>query len=96
MREIEAERGRSRHHLPTPLQGLLQLKGLKEAPHPGQMEVEGGGARGLWRAVFSGNKKEKENKRGWTSSPVKTNVTGNQRRATGDVIITHSERRRSL
>ncbi|XP_035003966.2 protein-methionine sulfoxide oxidase mical3b isoform X1 [Hippoglossus stenolepis] len=79
--DVETERGRRRHHLPTPLQGLLQLKGLKEAPHPGQVEVEGGGARALWRAVFSGNKK-KEKKRGWSSPPVKTKVTANQRRAT--------------
>nr|XP_019961726.1 PREDICTED: protein-methionine sulfoxide oxidase mical3a-like [Paralichthys olivaceus] len=79
--EVETERGRRRHHLPLPLQGLLQLKGLKEAPYPGQVEVEGGGARALWRAVFSGNKKEK--KRCRTSPPLKTKkVTANQRRAT--------------
>ncbi|XP_053271329.1 protein-methionine sulfoxide oxidase mical3a [Pleuronectes platessa] len=79
-KEVETERWRRRHHLPTPLQGLLQLKRLKEAPQPGQMEMEGGGARALWKAVFSGNKKE--TKRGWNSPPVKTKVTANQRRAT--------------
>ncbi|GAA6235065.1 protein-methionine sulfoxide oxidase mical3a-like [Lates japonicus] len=59
------------------------LKGLREAPPPGQVEVEGGGARALWRAVFSGNKKEKKKKRGRTlpSEKVKEEAA-NQRRAT--------------
>ncbi|XP_045895459.1 protein-methionine sulfoxide oxidase mical3a [Micropterus dolomieu] len=48
-----------------PLQGggralLLQLKGLREAPSPVQVGAEGGGARALWRSVFSGNRKEKK------------------------------------
>lgn len=59
---------------------LLQLKVLK------QVEVEGGGARALWRAVFSGNRKEKK-KRGRTlpqsAERVKQGTT-NRRRVTGD------------
>ncbi|XP_029351486.1 protein-methionine sulfoxide oxidase mical3a-like isoform X3 [Echeneis naucrates] len=57
---------------------LLQLKGLREAPR--QVDVEIGGARALWRAVFSGKKKERK-KRGGTLPPHRE--TANQRRATG-------------
>ncbi len=68
---------------------LLQLRGRREAPPPGQVEVEGGGARALWRAVFSGNRKEKKK---WSrtlpagAERVKKD-TANQRRATGDDAI---------
>ncbi|XP_071359121.1 protein-methionine sulfoxide oxidase mical3b-like isoform X3 [Trachinotus anak] len=58
---------------------LLQLKGLRETLPPGQVEVEGGGARALWRAMFSGNKREKT-KRGRSLPPERE--TANQRRAT--------------
>lgn len=91
-------RHRGAHSLPPRLllphlQGgalFLQLKGLREAPPPRQVEVEGGGARALWRAVFSGNRKEKKKKRGGTlpAERVKKD-TANQRRATGDVINNH-------
>ncbi|XP_056223929.1 protein-methionine sulfoxide oxidase mical3b isoform X2 [Seriola aureovittata] len=80
------KRHKGAHSLPPrlllpPLQGgsgalLLQLKGLRETLPPGQVEVEGGGARALWRAVFSGNKREK---RGRTLPPERE--TANQRRA---------------
>ncbi|XP_040886580.1 protein-methionine sulfoxide oxidase mical3a-like [Toxotes jaculatrix] len=75
-------------HLLPPLQGgggplLDQLKGLREALPPGQVEVEGGGARGLWRAVFSGNRKM-EKRRGGTLPPETVKKEkANQRRATG-------------
>ncbi|XP_049892841.1 F-actin-monooxygenase MICAL3-like [Epinephelus moara] len=63
---------------------LHQLKGLREAPPLGQMEVEGGGARAMWRTVFSGNRKEKQRKkRGRTLPPGAGRVkTANRRRAT--------------
>ncbi|XP_023259774.1 protein-methionine sulfoxide oxidase mical3a-like [Seriola lalandi dorsalis] len=71
------KRHKGAHSLPPrlllpPLQGgsgalLLQLKGLRETLPPGQVEVEGGGARALWRAVFSGNKREKRDVRGGLS-----------------------------
>lgn len=101
--EVESEgvrrRRRGAHSLPPRLllphlQGgggalLLQLRGLREAPHSGQVEVEGGGARALWRAVFSGNRKEKK-KWGRTlpagAEGVKKDAA-NQRRATGDHVI---------
>ncbi|XP_074554019.1 protein-methionine sulfoxide oxidase mical3b-like isoform X2 [Halichoeres trimaculatus] len=75
--------------LPPPLQTgggalLRQLKGFKEAPPAGQLEMDGGGARALWRAMFSGNRMEKKkNKRGGTL-PVERMRKGatNQRRAT--------------
>ncbi|XP_040009232.1 protein-methionine sulfoxide oxidase mical3b-like [Xiphias gladius] len=79
-------RHRGAHSLP-PLQGgggalLLQLKGLREGLPPGPMDVEGGGARALWRAMFSGNKKDKS-KRGRTLPPERLRKeTANQRRAT--------------
>ncbi|XP_061570354.1 protein-methionine sulfoxide oxidase mical3b-like isoform X2 [Cololabis saira] len=41
---------------------LLHLKGLREAPPPGQVDLGGGGARALWKAVFPGNKKEQKKK----------------------------------
>lgn len=82
-------RGRHKGALP-PLQGgvgalLLQLKGLREAPPHGQVEVEGGGATALWRAVFSGNRKEKKKKQGRTLPAGAERA--NQRRATGDDVI---------
>ncbi|XP_037316029.2 protein-methionine sulfoxide oxidase mical3a-like [Pungitius pungitius] len=46
---------------------ICQLKGPKETPTPREVEVEGGGARSLWRSVFSGNRMEKKEKRGNTS-----------------------------
>ncbi|XP_050933689.1 LOW QUALITY PROTEIN: protein-methionine sulfoxide oxidase mical3b-like [Lates calcarifer] len=66
--------------------GLSSSQRGWEAPPPGQVGVEGGGARALWRAVFSGNKKEKKKKRGRTlpSEKVKKEAA-NQRRA-ADVI----------
>lgn len=70
-----------------PLQGggaaLLQLKMLR------QMEMEGGGARALWRTVFSGNRKEKK-KRGGTLPPGAERVkreTANWIKATGDDAV---------
>ncbi|KAK2859268.1 hypothetical protein Q5P01_003888 [Channa striata] len=56
-------------HSVQPLQGqgvalLVQLKGLREATPCGQVEVEGGRVRALWRAVFSGPRKEKKKKAG--------------------------------
>ncbi|XP_044042460.1 protein-methionine sulfoxide oxidase mical3a-like [Siniperca chuatsi] len=84
-------RHRGAHSLPPrfflpPLQGgggalLLQLKGLREAPPPGQVEMEGGGARALWRLVFSGNRKEKKWDGILPSERVKKDAA-NQRRAT--------------
>nr|XP_043878194.1 protein-methionine sulfoxide oxidase mical3b isoform X1 [Solea senegalensis] len=76
--EVESD-GVRRHPFP-PLQGggralLLHLKGLKEAPPTGQGKVQGGGAKALWRSVFSINKEKK--KRGGS---LKKN-SANQRRA---------------
>uniref|UniRef100_UPI0037E998BA protein-methionine sulfoxide oxidase mical3b-like n=1 Tax=Semicossyphus pulcher TaxID=241346 RepID=UPI0037E998BA len=94
----ESERARRRRHrgaqslppyLLPPLQAgggalLLQLKGLRVAPPLGHMDVEGGGSRSLWRAVFSGNRKERKKKRGGTLPAERLkNDTTNQRRATG-------------
>lgn len=64
---------------------LLLLKGHREAPPTRQVQVEGGGARALWRTVFSGNGKETKKKQGRTS-PAGGKGT-NHRRATGDVIL---------
>ncbi|XP_070784724.1 protein-methionine sulfoxide oxidase mical3b-like [Enoplosus armatus] len=81
---VRRRRHRGAHSLP-PLQGgggalLFQLKGLREALSPEQ--VEGGGARGLWRSVFSGNRKEKKKKWGGTLPPERVKKdTANQRRA---------------
>ena len=92
---------RGAHSLPPVQSGgralLLQLKGLREALPPGQVEVEGGGARALWRTMFSANKKEKK-RRGRTLPPerLKKEMV-DQRRATGDdVINTHSDKVMSL
>lgn len=66
-----------------------QLKGLREAPTLRQVEVEGGGAKALWRAVFSGNRREKK-KWGRTLPPGAEMVNkdaANQRRAPGDDVI---------
>ncbi|XP_036977302.1 protein-methionine sulfoxide oxidase mical3a-like isoform X1 [Acanthopagrus latus] len=72
----DSERVRSRRlrgaHSPPPCLGgraLLQLKGLREAPPPGQVNIEGGGARTLWKAVFSGNRNEKKKKWGRSLPP---------------------------
>lgn len=64
---------------------LLLPKGLREAPPLRQVEVEGGGARALWRSVFSGNGKEKKKKQGRTSSAGAKRA--NQRRVIGDDVI---------
>ncbi|KAL7370494.1 hypothetical protein ABVT39_002338 [Epinephelus coioides] len=74
---------------------LHQLKGLREAPPLGQMEVEGGGARALWRTVFSGNRKEKQRKkRGRTLPPGAGRVkTASQRRATEMFTDTPEQRK---
>lgn len=68
---------------------LLLLKGHREAPPTRQVQVEGGGARALWRTVFSGNGKETKKKRG--RGETKTSPAGakgtNHRRATGNVIF---------
>lgn len=69
---------------------LLQLKGLREALPHGQVEVEAGGARSLWRAVFSGNRKEE--KRGGTSPAGAERA--NQRTAAGDDVIKRCGRQR--
>lgn len=93
----ESERVRSRRlggaHSPPPRLGgraLLQLKGLREAPPPGQVDVEGGGARTLWKAVFSGNRKEKKKKWGRSlpggAEKMMTDAA-NQREGTGDDVI---------
>ncbi|XP_072233704.1 protein-methionine sulfoxide oxidase mical3b isoform X2 [Leuresthes tenuis] len=73
--------------LPPPLQTgggalLLGLKGLRDAPRPGQMES--GGARALWKTVFPGNWKEQK-KRGRTlpADQLKRGAA-NQRRVTGE------------
>lgn len=67
---------------------LHQLKGLREAPPLGQVEVEGGGARALWRMVFSGNRKEKKKKkRGRTLPAGAERAAANQSSATGDDVI---------
>lgn len=63
---------------------LLQLKMLR------QVEVEGIGARALWRAVFSGNRKAKKKKRGGTLLPGAERVkreTANRRKASGDDAV---------
>ncbi|KAM4615674.1 protein-methionine sulfoxide oxidase mical3b [Polymixia lowei] len=56
----------------TPLQGgslFQQLKGLRDSQTPSQAEGERGtGGRALWRAVFSGSKKDRK-KRGGTFPP---------------------------
>lgn len=93
--EVEPERASRRkkhgggaHSLPPRLlphlQGgsgalLLQLKGLRESLPPGQVQVGGGGARALWRAVFSGNKKRSRTSAAETES-------ANQKRATGEDV----------
>ncbi|XP_041636593.1 F-actin-monooxygenase MICAL3-like [Cheilinus undulatus] len=74
--------------LPPPLhtggEALLnQLKTLREAPPPGHFDVEGGGARALWRAVFSGNRKEKKKKGGTFPAERTKKEAANKRRATG-------------
>ncbi|KAM7367458.1 hypothetical protein PAMP_015358 [Pampus punctatissimus] len=74
--------------LPLPLQGgsgslLLHLRGLREALPLSQIEVEGGGARALWRAVFSGNRKKK--RKGGASLPGAEKLkkeTANPKRST--------------
>ena len=102
----ESMRKRRRHReacslpprlLPPPLQTgggalLLGLKGLREAPPPGQMESGGGGARALWKTVFPGNWKEQK-KRGRTlpAEQLKKGAA-NQRRVTGDKVMTNSAR----
>lgn len=83
---------RGRHkgaHSFPPLQSgaaalLFQLKTHR------QVEVEGGGAKALWRAVFSGNRKEK--KRGGTLPPGANRVkreTANWRKG-DDAVKKHS------
>lgn len=57
---------------------LLQLKNLRGTPPDGQAGVEMGGARALWRAVFSGN---------WREMRKKKQGRAKQRRATGDDVI---------
>ncbi|KAI3366581.1 hypothetical protein L3Q82_009195, partial [Scortum barcoo] len=93
--EAESEGMRRRHRgarsLP-PLQGgggalLFQLKGLREAPPLGQVDLEGGGARALWRAVFSGNKKEKKGGTLPAGAERRKKDTANRRRAAGDDVI---------
>ncbi len=94
--EVWRRRHRGARSLPpcflSPLQGgagafLPHLKGLREASAPGLGEVEGGGARALWKAMFSGNKKEKRWSR--TLPPgaerVRKEAT-HQRRASGDDV----------
>ena len=92
----DSERVRSRRlrgaHSPPPCLGgraLLQLKGLREAPPPGQVNIEGGGARTLWKAVFSGNRNEKKKKWGRSLPPgaEMTTDAANQRQGTGDDVI---------
>nr|XP_046235659.1 protein-methionine sulfoxide oxidase mical3b isoform X2 [Scatophagus argus] len=73
------------HSLP-PLQGggaalLLQVKGPRETSTLRRVQVEGGGSRALWRAVFSGKKK-------WgrtlpSGAKRGKNDAANERRATG-------------
>ncbi|XP_026182553.1 protein-methionine sulfoxide oxidase mical3b isoform X6 [Mastacembelus armatus] len=78
--EAGSEDMRRRHiggHSLPPLQVegrglLLPLMGLR------QVEIEGGGARALWRAMFAGNRKEKKRGRASLSYAVRAN----QRRAT--------------
>ncbi|XP_069001544.1 protein-methionine sulfoxide oxidase mical3b isoform X2 [Embiotoca jacksoni] len=97
------------HSLPThllfpPLQAgggaiLHQLKGLREAPLPGQVEVGEGGARGLWQSVFSGNRKKK---RGETLPVLRVKTETANQRATdmigegSDLYSTTLEQRCSL
>uniref|UniRef100_A0AAQ4PD97 BMERB domain-containing protein n=1 Tax=Gasterosteus aculeatus aculeatus TaxID=481459 RepID=A0AAQ4PD97_GASAC len=57
---------------------IPQLKGPKETPTPREVEVEGGGARALWRSVFSGNRMEKKRDNTLPSQ----RGTANRRRAT--------------
>lgn len=102
---VRRRRHRGAHSLPpclflSPLQdggeALLQVKGLREAPPPVLVDMEGGGARALWRAVFSGNRKQKKKKWGRTIPPGADRVkedAANQRRATGD-DVTHTDRMR--
>ncbi|KAM9334915.1 protein-methionine sulfoxide oxidase mical3b [Symphorus nematophorus] len=83
--EVRRRRLRGAHSLPPQLLLLPQLKGLREAPPPRQVEAEGGGARALWRAVFSGNRKEekKKKKKKWGQTlPAGAERRANQRRAT--------------
>ncbi|XP_070848130.1 protein-methionine sulfoxide oxidase mical3b-like isoform X2 [Chaetodon trifascialis] len=100
--EVRTRRNRGAHSLPPrllipPLQGgggaiPFHSKGLREAPPLRQADVEGGGARALWRAVFSGNRKEKK-KWGRTLPPGAERVnkdTANQSRAT-DVSMMATE-----
>ncbi|CAJ1054454.1 protein-methionine sulfoxide oxidase mical3a-like isoform X2 [Xyrichtys novacula] len=62
---------------------LRQFKGLKEAPSAGQLEFEGGGAKALWRAVFSGNKELKKKKGGTLPVERLRKEATNQRKASG-------------
>ncbi|XP_037615799.1 protein-methionine sulfoxide oxidase mical3b isoform X3 [Sebastes umbrosus] len=74
---------RGAHSLPAgvflpPLQDGGQSL-LRQAPPTRQVEVEGGGARALWRTVFTANRKKKKKKKSRTLPPD----AAIQRRATG-------------
>lgn len=63
----------------------LHLTGQREAPPPGQVEVGGGGARALWKAMFPGNGKVKKCEA--LPAEMLKRKTTNQMRATGDNAI---------
>ncbi|KAM6895662.1 protein-methionine sulfoxide oxidase mical3b [Xenentodon cancila] len=60
---------------------LLHLKGLREAPPSGQVDLARGGARALWKSVFSGNQKEQKKTR---TLPAEKPKKETKRRITGE------------
>lgn len=80
--ELRKRRPNGANSLPSLQDGSGALQ--REAPPTRQVQVEGGGARALWRTMFSGNVKETKKKRGRTS-PAGAKRT-NHRRATGNII----------
>lgn len=66
---------------------FLHLKKLREAPPPYQVELGGGGARGLLKAVLPGNRKEKKRRGGTLPAEKLRRLPANHSRNTGDDAI---------
>ncbi|XP_043964969.1 protein-methionine sulfoxide oxidase mical3b-like isoform X4 [Gambusia affinis] len=63
---------------------LFLLKKLREAPPPGQVELGGGGARGLLKAVLPGNRKEQKRRGGTLPAEKLKRLPVNHSRITGE------------